>query len=304
MTQPTGYVHTPVCVDDLPQHDFNVSPATLTEEITMHLETYPELPGVLLCQDGQKLLGIIPRKRIFERLGHRYGVELFLRKPIGELHDSLVPQIFTIHPHTRIDDAVYLAMDRSPDVLYEPLVVVSTSGHARMLDFHTLLLAQSQILKNMNNLFSSLNKIKFSLNQQPDLHDSMTMILGGLRQVVPYHHAAILPKHSSGLHLSDHEITIFTPTVPILQNAIYQSVLRHNQPLYIEDVKKVAAWDGMDALSDLRTWVGVPLRSGESHLGILSLGRRTLSPFSKDEMAIADTFGGHISQVLIQNGLS
>jgi GAF domain-containing protein len=304
MTQPTGYVHTPVCVDDLPQHDFNVSPATLTEEITARLEAHPELPGVILCEDNQKMLGIIPRKRIFERLAHRYGVELFLRKPIGELHGSLVPQIFTVHPHTRIDDAVYLAMDRPLDVLYEPLVVVSDSGHTRMLDFHTLLLAQSQILSNMNNLFSNLNRIEFSLKQQPNMHDSMTMILSGLRQVVPYHHAAILPKNASGLHLSDHEITTFTPTVPILQNAIYQSVLRHNQPLYIEDVKKVAAWGAMDSISDLRTWVGVPLRNGNATLGILSLGRRTLSPFSKDEMAIADTFGGYISQTLIQNGLS
>lgn len=303
MTQPTGYVHTPVCVDDLPQHDFQVPLTTLTEAITERLEAQPELPGVLLFEND-KLHGIIPRKRIFERLGHRYGVELFLHKPVRELHSSLVPQMFTVHPHTRIDNAVYAAMKRPADMLYEPLVVVSDSGHARMLDFHTLLLAQSHILNNMNNLFSNLNRIELSLKRRPDMYDSMSMILGGLRQVVPYHHAAILSKNANGMHLSDHEITTFTPTVPILQNAIYQSVLRHNQPLYIEDVKKVAAWDGLDSISELRTWVGVPLRNGNSPLGILSLGRRTLSPFSKDEMVIADTFGGYISQALIQNGHS
>jgi hypothetical protein len=84
MTQPTGYVHTPVCVDDLPQHDFQVSLDSLTEAITERLEAHPELPGVLLFEND-KLHGILPRKQIFERLGHRYGVELFLHKPISEL---------------------------------------------------------------------------------------------------------------------------------------------------------------------------------------------------------------------------
>jgi GAF domain-containing protein len=303
MTQPTGYVHTPVCVDDLPQHDYWVPLATQTETVTKLLEARPELPGVLLF-DNDLLYGIIPRKRIFERLGHRYGVELFLHKSVSELHSSLAPQMFTVHPHTRIDNAVYQAMERSLDVLYEPLVVVSDRRHARMLDFHTLLLAQSHILNNMNNLFSNLNRIELSLKQRPHLHDSMTMILDGLRQVVPYHHASILPREANGVHFSDNKITTFIPTTPVLENPIYQAVMQHNQPLYLEDIKKVPAWSGMDSISELRTWVGVPLRNGSSSLGILSLGRRTLSSFSKDEIVIADTFAGYISQALIQNGYS
>jgi hypothetical protein len=298
MTRPTGYVTVPVSVSDLPMHDYSVPVDTLTEEVTSRLDAHPELPGVILLQEGQ-VYGMLPRKRMFERLGHRYGVELFLRKPIRELCDSLQPEIFTVHPHARVDDAVYLALDRPASVLYEPLVVLSESQGARLLDFHTLLLAQSQMLNNMNNLFSTLNRIEAALHNKGDLQERLAAILDGLRQVVPYHHAAVLPRNARGIHLSDREITTYIPTVPVMQNVIYQAVLQHNQPIYLENVEHVPGWNGLGLGStDMRTWVGIPLRGDGLVLGILSLGRRTLSPFRRDEMSIAETFGGYITRVL------
>ncbi len=297
MTRPTGYVTVPVSVADLPLHDYSISPDTLTEEVISHLDAHPDLPGVILLQEGE-LYGVIPRKRMFERLGHRYGVELFLRKPIRELCDSLHPEIFTVHPHARVDDAVYLALDRPASVLYEPLVVMPNADGARLLDFHTLLLAQSQLLNNMNNLFSTLNRISAVIRQPADIQEHLATILKGLRQVVPYHHAAVLSKDARGIHLSDCEVVAYTPSTPVVQNAIYQAVLQHNQPIYLEDVDHVPAWDTLGSPSNLRTWVGIPLRSGGTAMGILSLGRRTLSPFRRDEMAIAETFGNYISQTL------
>ncbi|MBI5297676.1 MAG: GAF domain-containing protein [Chloroflexi bacterium] len=299
MTRPTGYVTVPVSVSDLPMHDYSVLPDTLTEEVTTHLDAHPELPGVILLE-GEKIYGMLPRKRMFERLGHRYGVELFLRKPIWELFDKLQPEIFTVHPHARVDDAVYLALDRPASALYEPLVVLSEVHGARLLDFHTLLLAQSQMLNNMNNLFSTLNRIEAAIRQMGDLHERLATILDGLRQVVPYHHAAVLPRDARGIHLSDREIVAYTPIVPVVQNAIYQAVLQHNQPIYLEDVSQTPGWNdlGLGTQVDMRTWMGIPLRGDGLALGILSLGRRTLSPFRRDEMSIAETFGNYISQVL------
>jgi hypothetical protein len=297
MTQPTGRVLVPVCVADLPAHNYTVSASDLTETVTSHLDAHPELPGVIvLYEEGG--FGLLPRKRMYERLGHRYGVELFLRKPIRELCEILGVRSFNLHPHTRIDDAVYQALARPADELYDPIVVVSGTHKPQLLDFHTLLLAQSQILNNMNNLFSTVNRIEHSLGQSADLQDQLTFILDGLRQVVPYHHAAVLPKDAQGVHLSDREVLTFTPSTAMVQNAIYQAVLRHNQPIYLEDVNQAPDWRALGSFAELRTWVGIPLRKGETPLGILSLGRRTLSPFRRDEMSIAETFGGYISQAL------
>ena len=297
MTQPTGHMFVPVCIADLPAHNYTARPDDWTETVTLHLDAHPEIPGVIVLY-GEGKFGLLPRKRMFERLGHRYGVELFLRKPIRELCESLGVRPFTMHPHTRIDDAVYQALARPADELYDPMVVVSETYKPQLLDFHTLLLAQSQILNNMNTLFTTVSRIEHSLKQPADLQDQLAFILDGLRQVVPYHHAAVLPKDARGIHLSDREVTTFTPSTPVAQNAIYQAVLRHNQPIYLENVDHAPGWEGLGSLAELRTWVGIPLRGSGSPLGILSLGRRTLSPFRRDEMTIAETFGGYISQAL------
>lgn len=302
MTQPTGVLTVPVCVADLPTHDYTVSASTLTESVITYLDAHPEIPGVIILE-GETLLGIIPRKRMFERLGHRYGVDLFLRKPIRELFGSLPGKWFSLHPHTRIDDAVYQALDRPADAIYDPMVLVSESQKARLLDFHMLLLAQSQILNNMNNLFLTINRIESTISQPSDVQDQLLAILNGLRQVVPYHHAAVLPRNARGIHLSEREVVTFTPTVPVVQNAIYQAVLQHNQPIYLEDVERVPGWGELGSMGDLRTWVGIPLKNEESTLGILSLGRRTLSPFRRDEMSIAETFSHYISQALQKHEL-
>jgi len=297
MTRPTGYVAVPVSIADLPGHVYTVSPSALTETVTAHLDAHPELPGVIVLE-GERLFGVIPRRHMFERLGHRYGVELFLRRPIRELCGDLTSRLLMVHPNTRIDDAVYLALDRPPDFLYDPLVVAAEGYVPRLLDFHMLLMAQSQILGNMNNLFSTLTQIEHLIERSNDLHKQLTAILDGLRQVVPYHHAAVLPKNTRGIHLSDREVIAFTPTAPIVQNAIYQAVIQHNQPIYLENVEDAPGWDALGTLADLRTWVGFPLRSGKTPLGILSLGRRTLSPFRRDEMSIAETFSQYISRAL------
>jgi hypothetical protein len=297
MTRPTGYVAVPVSVADLPGHAYTVPASALTETVTAHLDAHPELPGVVVLE-GENLLGAIPRRHMFERLGHRYGVELFLRRPIRELCDNLASRLLLAHPNTRIDDAVYLALDRPADFLYDPLVVAAEGYTPHLLDFHMLLLAQSQILGNMNNLFSTLTSIERLLEHSSDLQEQLTTILDGLRQVVPYHHAAVLPKNARGIHLSDREVVTFTPTAPIVQNAIYQAVLQHNQPIYLENVEDAPGWDSLGPIASLRTWVGFPLRSGKTSLGILFLGRRTQSPFRRDEMSIAETFSHYISRAL------
>lgn len=297
MTRPTGYVTVPVSVADLPMHDYRVPASIHTEAVTTHLDAHPEIPGAILMQDG-KMYGVIPRKRMFERLGHRYGVELFLRKPIRELCDSLKAPVFPVHPHTRVDDAVYLALDRPPEILYEPLVVTTGGNDPRLLDFHTLLLAQSQMLNNMNNLFSTIGRIEHAVKTSNNLQEQLTAILDGLRQVVPYHHAAVLPRNAEGIHLSDRDLVIYTPPASVIQNSIYQAVLQHDQPIYLEDVNHVPGWNAMGGMTDLRTWVGIPLRHSKFPLGILSIGRKTLSPFRRDEMSIAETFSEYISQTL------
>ena len=67
---PTGQKYPPVSVGELPSHKYQVSIETITEDVSSHLEAHPEIPGVILVRDD-KIHSMIPRTKMFERLGHR-----------------------------------------------------------------------------------------------------------------------------------------------------------------------------------------------------------------------------------------
>ena len=78
----------------------------------------------------------------------------------------------------------------------------------------------------------------------------------------------------------------------------YQFILNMSQPLCIEDIRELSNWKEVSALGDLRTWMGLPLRNEHDPLGVLSLARRSRSPFNKDEMDIAQAFADYITIAL------
>jgi two-component system, NtrC family, sensor kinase len=124
---PTGHIPVPVCIGDLPMSDYTVSRNTLAETVASHMQNDNLIPGALILE-GKKLSGLIPRHKMFERLGKRYGVELFLRKPIGELERELGADVFTLKSHLSINIAVKLALSRSESNIYDPIVVEHEDG--------------------------------------------------------------------------------------------------------------------------------------------------------------------------------
>ena len=281
----------------LPSFDYKASIETFTEEVTKHLETHPELPGVILV-DTKGLFGVIPRERMFERLGHRYGVELFLRKPILELQKNLSTELYSVPSHTRINEAVHYILSRPAQFVYEPIVVLYDNHDARLLDVYTLLVAQAYNLENLNNLIRSLRQIKTALSSIQHLDKTLELIMRDLRKVVPYHQGAIFLKESNNLLLSNRRVIIERPSKPIQQNAVFQYIIKNGQPIYLEDVKMVPVLSNVSSMNNLRSWMGVPLQEGTRSLGVLSLVCRSLSPFSKDEMDMAQAFGDYISIAL------
>jgi len=172
---PNGVMQTPVSVGDLPSFAYQVPVETLTEDVTSHLEDHPEIPGVILLEDG-KLHSSLPRSMMFERLGHRYGVELFLRKPILELQQNMGIRTFTVSSHLGVKDAVQFALRREAEFIYAPLVVVY-DDELRLLDMHVLLYAQSHILGNANNVFGSMNRIEDAIRGNAPFEELIDMVM-------------------------------------------------------------------------------------------------------------------------------
>jgi len=297
---PTGEIINPVCVGDLPTYDYSVAAETAAEDVTKYFDSHTNLPGVILTGQG-RLLGMISRRRIFERLGRFYGVELFLRKPIIRLYQNLGLKLYSLSSSCSIKEAVHYALNRSSKDIYEPIVLVSEDGEFRLLDVETLLIAQSRTMDHLNNLVSNLNRIKLALaDNSLGLQKTLDMIMKGLQQVVPYHHASIHIKEAHGVSWALQSISYpdVDPRERIDDSPFYEFILNISQPLCIEDIREVSNWKEVSALGDLRTWMGLPLRNEHDPLGVLSLARRSRSPFNKDELDIAQAFADYITAAL------
>lgn len=190
--------HIPVCVGDLTSHGFTISPDKTMEFVLREMEQRPELPGVVIFG---KEISLISRLKMFERLGHQYGVELFLRKPISKLETVLQAKAFLIPAHTRIEEAVQMALTRPQSDIYDPFVTVDEKQSLRLVDMHVLLLAQSRILSDIGNTVGKLEQLEKIIATDLSFVDRLPSILELLAHLVPYHQAAILIQKGNKLEL-------------------------------------------------------------------------------------------------------
>jgi hypothetical protein len=291
---PTGQMYPPVSIGELPSHEYQVSTETITEDVSSHLESHPEIPGVILIRDN-KIHSMIPRNKIFERLGHRYGVELFLQKPIIELQENLETTIFKVSSSTRVNVAANAAIARQAKSIYDPLVMEYDDGYFRQLDMHVLLMAQSLMMENMNDIITNMNRIEQSIKADIPMDTSLDMIIDAIKLTIPYHRAAILIRPSQWEKLSSHHELLHLLSEPLNSHPLVRSICDSRNHAYIEDTDKVPLWQGMEFIGKTKVWMGIPISSGNHFDGILSLSRTTNSPFSKNEIDMAKTFSEFLS---------
>ncbi|MEH2191489.1 MAG: ATP-binding protein [Nostoc sp.] len=104
----------------------------------------PLLPGIIL-NNNQEYIGMISRRKFFEYMSYPYSLALFSIKPIKILYKFFQTEILAISEDMSIVKAAELNLQRPPQIAYEPILVKTTSGKYKLIDFHQLLLAYSQI---------------------------------------------------------------------------------------------------------------------------------------------------------------
>lgn len=286
----------PVCIGDLPMSDYVISQNTLTEEAASYLDANPLVPGAVIME-GNRAKSVIPRNKMFERLGRRYGVELFLQKPILEMAHEVGAEAFLLKSHLSINMAVKLALSRVQSRIYDPIIVEFEDGSKLLLDMYVLLLSQSQLSNNLSSIVSSLNNIELMLsNNHVNPVSALELIMESLGRVVPSHHACIILQpsvnpasviHSSIIHQSE----------PMELNSVYRSVLTMNQPIVLEDVNIVPAWSNHDTPRNTRSWLGTPISDPRDTIGLISLARTTFSPFTNHEKEISLVFARYLGKL-------
>jgi signal transduction histidine kinase len=131
-------------LQELPLWEVQVEINLPGNELTSLFQQEPLLPGIILARN-QHYVGMISRQRFFEHMSRPYSFGLFSKRPIENLHNFLHPEIFVLSEDTLVVEATQVALQRSPKLVYEPILVETKSGRYGLVDFHQLLLAYSQI---------------------------------------------------------------------------------------------------------------------------------------------------------------
>lgn len=143
-------------------YDSQVDISEMGEVVANFFKYNPLLPGVILTED-QNFLGMISRQRFLERLSRPYGIQLFLKRPLKLLYRWEKKEVLILSGSTPILEATEIALQRSPDLVYEPIVVQLEPQSYRLIDMYQLLLSQSKIHKLANELYHKL-QIQASLD--------------------------------------------------------------------------------------------------------------------------------------------
>lgn len=133
---------------ELPSFTYQVSIRTTIREIAEAFKHRPDLPGVILSSQSQ-FCGMIPRKRCFEALGRPFGVEIYSRQTSLEFYHQLQLSPLILDENTPIEEAVKTALRRKRDETYDPIVIRNSQGKYALVDMHTLLTAQGDLLERL-----------------------------------------------------------------------------------------------------------------------------------------------------------
>lgn len=142
-------------IGELPAHRYQVGVNTVVAQVEKTLRLYPILPGVIVTQHD-RMVNVISRRRFFEILGTRYGVAVFLKRPI-EIMIRHVEEPLILPGTCLIDEAVHEALQRETILAYEPILVDFQAHGFQLLDIYTLLLAQSQLFATLQQELQTIN---------------------------------------------------------------------------------------------------------------------------------------------------
>ncbi len=118
---------------------------TRTSDIEQYFLADPTVPGcVIMSQDN--VFGVLSRKNFNAALSRPFGREVFMKRPVGELLKVMDVEPLIVGENTMIAHALRLAMARSGEQCFEPLLVKRPDAIG-LVDVNRLLTAQANLLE-------------------------------------------------------------------------------------------------------------------------------------------------------------
>lgn len=296
---------------DLPTHSFQVNSNTLGHLVALRFEEHLTLPGVIVVNEG-KILGAISRRKFLERVGRQYGVEVYLRRPIQVMLQSLKTKMLKLPSQCTIQEAAQIALRRPSHLFYEPVIIQFPSREVRILDAYVLLLAQSQLLSLVSQaeqerrlLAEAMREVGRMLSSSLDSKEMPQRVLRQLRKLVPYERGSVMLYRDGVLETVAHQgfpdderADNLKISVQQDEDDVFLRIVKTRHPVSIGDVRLDSTWQQIAWLPLNRSWVGVPLIAQDRVIGMISLTRLEANEFAEDDIDLVLTFAGQAAIAL------
>ncbi|HVE21973.1 MAG TPA: EAL domain-containing protein [Acidocella sp.] len=164
---------------------------TRTSDVEQYFLADPAMPGcVILSQD--RVFGVLSRKNFNAAISRPFGREVFMKRPVGELMKIIDVEPLILDESTTIAHALRLAMARSGEQCFEPLLV-QRSDSCGLIDVNMLLTAQANLLEQ-------------ALHAKDELLDEVERSANALRQTVA-EQERLAKELSQAKEIAQHEAT-------------------------------------------------------------------------------------------------
>jgi PAS domain S-box-containing protein len=152
----------------------------------------------------------------------------------------------------------------------------------------------------------TLQSISAALNATLELDELLGQILDQLTRVIPCDSASVQQKRDN--YLSALAVTgiddphVYKLKIPIIPDFPNYPVVTDKQPVAISDVR--AAYpafpvdDQNPGFLKIKSWLGVPLLYNQEVVGMITIDRWEIKPFTQDEIELATTFANHAATAL------
>lgn len=146
-----------------------------------------------------------------------------------------------------------------------------------------------------------------ALNATLDLDQVLLRVLEQLGKVIPYDSASVqqleadtlIVRAATGFEDADQ---VINRRAPIHLQHPSDYVVANRRLLALDDVKKhtptFPASGDLRQFGRIRSWLGLPLLVNDHVLGIITVDRHQVHPFSAEEVALAQTFANHAALAL------
>ncbi len=236
-------LNSPSHLRDLILHSCDLQVSQTGAELSLLLDANPVLPGVIL-KDDHHFVGMLSRRRFLEMMSRRYGPELFLRRPLQMLYEFAQAPMLVIPGNATIAQAVELSLQRSPESLYEPIIVQLGAENYQLLDVHHLLVIHAQIHETTMQLLHQQTQAKLFQTEKMaslgemiagvahEILNPVNFIWGNLDYLTNYNQDLI-----SVLHAYEAAFPMASPQIEELKESVEFDFLLQDLPQILSSMK-------------------------------------------------------------------